>query len=145
MIVTRAKAFESVLKELEDAKGVFLVGCGDCATVCQTGGEDQVRELADKLKKSGKEIVGTSVIESTCDSRLCKKEFSKIKDKIDGADAFLVMSCGAGVQAVSGLIGKEVFPALNSMFVAKIERKNTISPTDRFARKKSSVLVLPRR
>src|SRR5437868_9912080 len=31
------------------------------------------------------------------------------------------------------------------MLVAKIDRKNTISPTDRFARKKSSVFVLPRR
>ena len=31
------------------------------------------------------------------------------------------------------------------ILVANSDRKNTISPTDRFARKKSSVLVLPRR
>lgn len=122
MILTEQKKYDEVIKMLEGAKSVFIVGCGTCATTASTGGEDQVKEFADKLKKDGKEIIGTAVVESTCDSRLCRKSLSGYNDKLERADAFLVMACGAGVQTISGLVGKAVFPALNSMFVAKIER-----------------------
>jgi len=122
MILTEQKKYDEVLAMLEGAKSVFIVGCGTCATTAATGGEDQVKEFAERLKKDGKEIIGTAVVESTCDSRLCKKSLSEYRDKLEKADAFLVMACGAGVQTISGLVGKAVFPALNSMFVAKIER-----------------------
>lgn len=122
MILTEQKKYDEIIKMLEGAKTVFIVGCGTCATTAGTGGEEQVKEFAEKLKKDGKEIIGTAVVEATCDSRLCKKDLSVFKNDLEKVDAFLVMACGAGVQTISGLVGKAVFPALNSMFVAKIER-----------------------
>jgi hypothetical protein len=122
VILTEQKKYDEIVKMLEGTKNVFIVGCGLCATTAATGGEAQVKELAERLKKDGKTIAGSVVVDSTCDSRLCKKDFSAHKDEVEKADAFLVMACGAGVQTVSGLVGKAVFPALNSMFVAKIER-----------------------
>jgi hypothetical protein len=122
MIVTEQKKYEEILGMLKGAKKIFIVGCGSCATTSNTGGEDQVKELSEKLKKSGKEIIGTIVVDSTCDSRLCRKSLSAFKGKLERADAFLVMACGAGVQTIVSLVGKTVYPALNSMFIAKIER-----------------------
>lgn len=122
MIVTERKKLDEILKMLGSAQKIFIAGCGTCATSTKTGGEKEVNELADELRRSGKEIVGTTVVESTCDARLCKKSISEFKNELDRADAFLVMSCGAGVQTISALIGKAVFPALNSLFIAKVER-----------------------
>ncbi len=122
MIVTEQKKQEQILEMLKDAKSVFLVGCGTCATSTNTGGEKQVNEMAEFLKINGKEITGTTVVESTCDSRLCKKSLNGFKPDLDKADAFLVMSCGAGVQTISALVGKQVYPALNSLYLAKVER-----------------------
>jgi len=107
---------------LEGAKSVFIVGCGLCATSTNTGGEAQVKEMAEKLKKDGKAVTGWTVVESTCDTRLCKKSLKQFGSELDSSDAFLVMSCGAGVQTIAAMIGKNVFPALNSLFLAKVER-----------------------
>jgi len=122
MIVTEQKKFEEILKMLEGSGSVFIAGCGACATSTVTGGEKEVKEMAASLEKAGKKVTGTQVIESTCDMRLCRRDLKKHQKEIDGADAFLVMSCGAGVQTIAGLIGKSAFPALNSMFLAKVER-----------------------
>ena len=46
MIVTEQKKLEEILGMLEDAKSVFLVGCGSCATTSNTGGEKEVKELS---------------------------------------------------------------------------------------------------
>ena len=41
MTATEQKAREDILKMMENDKAIFIVGCGDCATVCQTGGEHE--------------------------------------------------------------------------------------------------------
>lgn len=122
MIVTEQKKHEEILEMLKDAKSVFIAGCGLCATANKTGGEAEVLQMAQKLTKDGKTVTGTVVVESTCDERLCRKEFLSHKKQLDEAEAFLVMSCGAGVQTVAALVGKAVFPALNSLFLAKTHR-----------------------
>lgn len=122
MIVTRPKAFESVLKELEDAKSVFLVGCGDCATVCQTGGEDQVKEMTEKLSAEGKDVTGNVIMETGCHELDLKKEFRAHKDELDKADAVLVMSCGAGTQSARSGTEKPVFPGNDTMFLGNVMR-----------------------
>ncbi len=122
MIVTEQKKFEEILSMLEGAKSVFIVGCGSCSTTSNTGGEKEVAAMKAELEKRGFSIAGSSVVESPCDARLNQKIFRENKEAVESADAFLVMSCGAGVQTVAGLVGKKVFPALNSMFIAEIKR-----------------------
>ena len=49
MIITQKKPIEEVMALVGDAKTVALVGCGSCATACQTGGEAQIAELTAKM------------------------------------------------------------------------------------------------
>ena len=111
MIITKQKPFEVILKELEDVKSVFLVGCGECATDCQTGGEEQVKEMAEKLTAEGKVVTGNVVPEVGCQELDVQREFRAHKDEIEKADSILVMSCGAGVQSVRSATEKQIFPS----------------------------------
>ena len=42
MIITQKKPIDEVMALVADAKTVAIVGCGSCATACQTGGEAQI-------------------------------------------------------------------------------------------------------
>ena len=54
MIITQKKPIEEVMALVGDAKTVGIIGCGSCATACQTGGEPQAQELAAVLEAAGK-------------------------------------------------------------------------------------------
>lgn len=123
MIVTEQKKLEEILGMIKESKSVFIVGCGTCATQTATGGEKEVKKMASLLEKAGKKVTGTKVVEATCDTRLCKKDLKELSKELDSADSLLVMSCGAGVQTIVALNGKKVFPALNSLFLARVERQ----------------------
>ena len=45
MIVTRKKPVEQVLVMLHGVRRVALVGCGNCATACQTGGGKELEQM----------------------------------------------------------------------------------------------------
>jgi ferredoxin len=119
MIITEKKEYKKILENLKGAGSVYIVGCGRCATSCSTGGEDQVNEMAEALKKDGKSIAGTYVIEAPCDERLTAKFARSEGSKIKKADALLVLGCGAGVQTVSDISRLPTFPALESVFLGK--------------------------
>jgi ferredoxin len=139
MIITEKKKKEQILEYLKDAKSVFLVGCGRCATSCETGGEKQVAEMLEFLLRKGKKIAGSIVIEAPCDERLAVKELKNQNsppeapclpagrdppsaEKLKTAEAVLVLACGAGVQVVSDVSEKPTHPALDSMFLGKTKR-----------------------
>jgi ferredoxin len=113
---------EEILKMLEPLKKVFIIGCGTCSTVCQTGGEEQVKEMADKLREKGKEVTGAVVVESPCDARLLRRDTRKVKNALEGSDVIVCMTCGAGVQDIVEHVGKIAVPALDTKFLGKIER-----------------------
>jgi len=119
LIITKPKSVEKIAEMAGPFARVFIVGCGTCATSCQTGGEEQVKQLAGML---GKKVAGAAVVEAPCDLRLVKRDLGKWKSKLGGADAILVLSCGAGAQAVGDYTGKAVIPGLDTLFIAKIEK-----------------------
>jgi ferredoxin len=119
MIITKQKEEKEINEMLQPFKKVFIVGCGSCATSCQTGGEEQVAAMKEKL---GAKVVGTSVVEEPCDLRLDRRDLKAYKDVIKGADAIMVMSCGSGVQAVGEYTSKIVLPALDTLFIGETER-----------------------
>jgi ferredoxin len=119
MIITKQKPLEKIMEMAEPYKKIFVVGCGKCATVCQTGGEQEVAAMAEKLSDK---ISGFAVVEEPCDLRLTRRDLRSSKEAIAGSDAVLVMNCGAGVQTIADHTGKIVLPALETMFIGSTER-----------------------
>ncbi|WXG43322.1 MAG: methylenetetrahydrofolate reductase C-terminal domain-containing protein [Promethearchaeati archaeon SRVP18_Atabeyarchaeia-1] len=125
MIITEQKKFEEVVEKLAPFKKVLVVGCGHCATVCQTGGEDQAKAMVSKLKESKGPtgmMVNMAVVEEPCDIRILKRDMKKAKKEFDEADAILAMACGVGSQTLATVVNKPVVPALNTLFLGQVER-----------------------
>lgn len=98
MIGTVKKPFHEILAALEGFHKVGVVGCDGCAKICFTGGADQVAALAQELKGQGKEIVFEAIPERTCNVAKANLALEPLKDKIQEADALIVLGCGSGVQ-----------------------------------------------
>lgn len=120
MIITQKKPIEELLAMLEGVKKVAIVGCGSCATSCQTGGEKEVMEMKALLEERGFEVVATVIPGECCHKMLVKKETKVLRDC--GAEAIVGMACGDGVQTVADNIALPVYPANNTMFLGQIER-----------------------
>ena len=112
MIITKPKQEEAIDEMIKPYSKLFVVGCGTCSTKCMSGGEEQVKEMVEKL---GDRAIGSQIVEEPCDARLDKRDLKEYKDKINEADAILVMSCGIGVQAIGDYTDKIVLPASHAI------------------------------
>ncbi|MFQ5835900.1 MAG: methylenetetrahydrofolate reductase C-terminal domain-containing protein, partial [bacterium] len=122
MIITEQKPFEEIVGFLEKSNGVFICGCNLCATLCKTGGEEEVKQMKKRLEEAGKKVSGWVVLDPACHILENKKHFRENKDKLAKADSILVLACGNGVQAVSESIDKIVYPGVNTLFLGDIIR-----------------------
>ena len=122
MIITEQKPFEEIIGFLEKSNEVFICGCSECATLCKTGGEEELKQMKKRLEEAGKKVPGWVVLDPACHILENKKHFRENKDKLDKADSFLVLACGNGVQAVSESLDKIVYPGLNTLFLGDIIR-----------------------
>ena len=124
MIITKPRDWTRILHNLEEvgARRVFIMGCGQCATVAHTGGEAEVEAAAEALADAGYEVVGAAVGEVTCHSGGTRLDVRKRREEFEAADAVLVLSCGAGVQTVADAVDKPVFPGLESVFLGNVVR-----------------------
>ena len=125
MIITRPREWSRVLDNLESvgARCVFVIGCGQCATVAKTGGEEEVAATAVRLEEAGYEVTGTAVGEVACHLGSTRLETRKHRDEFGDADAVVVLSCGAGAQTVSDAAPRiPVFPGLESKFLGNVIR-----------------------
>ena len=122
MIITEQKEFDEILHSLKGHERVFLIGCGICATTWGTGGEKETREMAAQLTEAGKDCTGWIVTEeATCDARTTRRLLKRNREQVGLADALLVLACGAGVQTVASLVDMPVYPALNTLFLARLQ------------------------
>jgi ferredoxin len=124
VIITRPRERERVLAQLADlgARRVFLMGCGQCATIANTGGEQEVLETKAWLESEGVEVTGWSVGEVACHAGGQRLEVRKHAGEIGSADAVLVLACGAGVQTMADVTEKPVTPGLESVFLGNVVR-----------------------
>jgi ferredoxin len=124
MIITKPREWERILRNLDEvgARKVFIMGCGQCATVAHTGGEDEILEAKSRLEAEGHEVTGWAVGEVACHSGGTRLETRRNSGNIEDADAVLVLSCGAGVQTVADATSKPVFPGLESAFLGNVVR-----------------------
>jgi len=124
MIITQPRDWARIEADLDEigASSVFIMGCGQCATVANTGGEPEVMEVKARLEASGRSVSGWTIGEVTCHSGGTRLDTRKHSGDIAGADAVLVLACGAGVQTVADAVAKPVFPGLESVFLGNVVR-----------------------
>lgn len=122
MIVTKPRDWARIKANLAEvgAKRVFIMGCGECATVAHTGGEAEVLVAKSRLEAEGFEATGGAVGVVTCHSGGVRLDLRKHAGEVEAADAVLVLSCGAGVQTVADAVAKPVFPGLESAFLGNV-------------------------
>lgn len=123
MIITKKKDIKGILEALKGKKSVYLFGCDSCAEQCKTGGEPELKEMAQVLKDNGLEVLGSSLPEETCYRQLILKDYRE-KEGLRKADAVVVLACGAGVRTIADVAEETqpVIPALDSLFLATVER-----------------------
>ena len=115
MLVSEQKPVDEILRYLGGDKRVFLVGCRGCAEGCQSGGEQQVVEMKQKLENEGKTITGFSLIDMVCNESLTRMKLGYQKQAVDSADSILVLTCGSGIQSTASVVDKVVHHGCNSI------------------------------
>lgn len=122
MIVSTQKPLDQILPALAGGSRVFIIGCAKCATVCKTGGEEEVFRMQEELTAAGKEVTGTIIIDETCHMLRTGRDLRSRKEQVDEADFLLVLSCGAGIQSVAEASEKKVVAGSDSKFLGNIRR-----------------------
>ena len=124
MIITKQKDFKKLLESI-GKDPVFIVGCSDCATLCNTGGEKELKSIRDKLEKKDINVTGIVVLEPACHLQNDKRLFRQYKNEIDKAKKVLVLACGNGFQTVSELLDDiEIISGTDTLFLGEIKHIN---------------------
>jgi hypothetical protein len=124
MIISKQKELEYILTSINNDP-VFLVGCSQCATLCHTGGEEEVKALIKQLEDNTINVTGWVILDPACHRNNSKRVLKKYSKEISLAKKILVLSCGNGVQTVSTICeDKTVIPGLDTLFLGEITRYN---------------------
>jgi len=115
--ITRQKPFDEIKEQLADLDRLFIIGCGTCTTMTNTGGIDQVVEMRDRLQELGKRVSGWTVIPTACDE-MTEVAMKENRRAIEDANCILAMPCALGVHRISLYINHPVIPALDTLFIA---------------------------
>jgi ferredoxin len=123
MIITKQKDLNAISDLLKSKKNIFLVGCGECATTCKTGGEPEMLEMKKKLEAAGKTVTGWVVPESTCVSAKLKVALAKNRAALSKSDTVLVFGCGSGTQSFkeNDRLKLDVFSGNDTLFAAVVD------------------------
>lgn len=106
---------------LDEKEKLVLYGCDGCATIFHTGGEPEIKEMADTLSKHGERILAAIAPpfgEFTCYAPWSKEHLSKYWQQVEECDAILMLSCGDGLQAVSELVTENEFGLVKPIYPA---------------------------
>lgn len=123
MIITEQKPLAEIIDSLKDVTRIFLVGCGDCATACKTGGEKELAKIRQDLEASGKIVVAQAIPDSVCISSQLKTEIAKNIKAWKEAEVILVMACGLATQSVkdNDRWGHKLLAGCNSICAAVMD------------------------
>jgi len=122
MIITRQKDFEDILCKIGNGP-VFLIGCSECATICHTGGEEEIKEMKKKLEKKNIKVSGWVILDPACHYLNDKRLLKKYENETREATKILVLACGNGVQTVSEIIDSaDVISGTDTLFLGEIKR-----------------------
>jgi len=123
MIITEQKPFGKIIDSLRGNTKVFLVGCGECATTCKTGGQEALSKIQKELEAKGITVLGTCIPNAPCVASQIKIELAKNTLTLRETGAILVFACGLGVQSVkdNDRTGVEVLPGCDTLCGAVVD------------------------
>jgi hypothetical protein len=118
MIVADMKPLEEIAASIEPYRKVLILGCGSCVTVCLSGGEREVRELARELSHPKHYRREPPQFDSGTIIRQCEQDLVESYQKVaPDTEAILSLACGCGVQVLADVFEPlPVIPALNTTF-----------------------------
>ncbi|MGB5746585.1 MAG: methylenetetrahydrofolate reductase C-terminal domain-containing protein [Desulfobacterales bacterium] len=125
MIVADKKPIEEIIEEIKDRKNILILGCNECVTVCEAGGQKEAGILASALRmyflNQGKEVkIDEVTLERQCDHEYLEE----IRDNIDQYDAVVSLACGVGVQFMAEKYHTTpVYPGVNTCFLGATEER----------------------
>lgn len=119
MVISESKPIEEILGFLNDKNKVVILGCSECATACKTGGEEEIENLKNILEKKDIKTLNSSVLTTSCNDLLTKRELRDLKEDINDADIVISLACGNGVQTLAKLLDKQIVPGNNTLFVGE--------------------------
>ena len=125
MIVADKKPIEEIIEEIKDRKNILILGCNECVTVCEAGGQKEAGILASALRmyflNQGKEVkIDEVTLERQCDHEYLEE----IRDSIDQYDAVVSLACGVGVQFMAEKYRTTpVYPGVNTCFLGATEER----------------------
>ncbi len=123
MIISKKIERDKLFDTIKDYDSFFLVGCSECASLCGTGGEPELEELKKELEAAGKKVTGTFRAKTGCQVLGTKIELKPFKEELADTQVVIVMSCGAGTQAMVEVFpDKPVYPSNDSMFLGNMTR-----------------------
>jgi ferredoxin len=123
MIISQQKPFQDLLLSLKGYNKIFLVGCGECATACKSGGEPEVAKMRLALEEAGKVVTGSCIPSAPCIAAKLKTELAKNIKTLQQAEAVLVLACGLGVQSFkdNDRLDLTVLPGCDTLFGAVMD------------------------
>jgi len=125
MIITERKPIQNIIDSLKNYPRIFIIGCGECATACKTGGDPEVAQMKKDLEAAGKIVTGSCIPSAPCIAAKLKSEIAKNIKALQNSDAVLVLACGLGVQSFkdNDRLALAAFPALNTVFGAVMDAR----------------------
>jgi len=123
MIISRQKPLKNLLSSLKGYNKIFLVGCGECATACKSGGELEIKKMRQDLEEAGKVITGSCIPSAPCVAAKLKAELAKNIKALRQSEAVLILACGLGVQSFKDNDRWDlvVLPASDTLFSAVMD------------------------
>src|SRR4030042_2185920 len=132
MHATIQKPLVEILKNIRQGEKIFVVGCGNCAEKCKSGGEQQCKEMKECLESKNVQVSGYGATDSG--KSLCKlslaKELLNVRHKkqTEEADSFLILACGQGIHTViDATDGGLVHPGCDTIFGGETITDNFIT------------------
>lgn len=89
MVITKARTYEEIKAQLKKSDKIWVMSCNSCVRFIGTGGEEKMKQLAQKLKADGFQVTGTTLF-----GVACLKEI--VREKIN-PDTIVMLSCDAGI------------------------------------------------
>ncbi|MBN2240241.1 MAG: methylenetetrahydrofolate reductase C-terminal domain-containing protein [Dehalococcoidales bacterium] len=121
MHATIQKPINEIIGYLKPDERVFVVGCGNCAAKCHSGGEPETEEMAKRLADKGVKVAGWACPApgvGICKLAVVKKLLNEdYAEQTKEADSYLILACGQGIHTViDATEGGVVHPGCDTIF-----------------------------